>query len=331
MLKIIAAIFSFTLLLPLSAAAAAHGPALKPFSSDGCSLFPDGTAKDRALWCGCCFTHDIAYWQGGTAAEREKADIALRDCVLERTKDKKIAETMYAGVRAGGHPVSVMWYRWGYGWPAGRGYQALTYAEKLWVDALLADYRFTHPSGYCAAPAKSTAAPSAQQRPAAWAAPVQARRLKNFYKLDGKVYRSAQPDAKGFGELEKLGVRNILNLRDYHTGKPGKGSKLNLYRVEMRAGKITGAQVIDALRFIRNSQGPVLIHCWHGSDRTGTVAAMYRIVFQGWTKEAAIDELVNGGYGFHTIYKNIPELIRGADIEAIKREVFAEGNKNELP
>lgn len=320
-------VLTLLLALPAWAAAAAPGPALRPFSSDGCSLFPDGTPSEKDKWCGCCFEHDRVYWRGGTEAERAKADDALRDCVLARTGDRKLAEAMRLGVRAGGAPVSVMWYRWGYGWETNRGYQELTEAEKLVSATLLADYDKTHPEGYCGAVAKSTA-PAAAARPAAWAKPVKAQHLENFYKLDEKVYRSAQPGKKGFAELEALGVKNILNLRDYHSDKPGKDSGLRLYRVEMDAARISEAQVVDALRFIKNSDGPVLIHCWHGSDRTGTVAAMSRIVFQGWTKEAAIDELGNGGYGFHSVYKNIPELIRKCDVEGIKKKVFAgEGTK----
>jgi hypothetical protein len=122
---------------------------LGEFASDGCSLFPDGTVADRAKWCVCCFEHDIAYWRGGTEAERRKADEALRDCVVERTKDRALAETMYLGVRAGGHPAFPTWYRWAYGWRYGRGYKPLTDAEKRQVRAMLEAYRATHPSGYC--------------------------------------------------------------------------------------------------------------------------------------------------------------------------------------
>jgi protein tyrosine/serine phosphatase len=91
----------------------------------------------------------------------------------------------------------------------------------------------------------------------------------------------------------------------------------------MEAGEITDDKVIEALRIIKETDGPILIHCWHGSDRTGLVSAMYRIVFQGWTKEDAIDELTHGRYGHHTIYGNIPEYIEKADIVKIKATVFA--------
>lgn len=38
----------------------------------------------------------------------------------------------------------------------------------------------------------------------------------NFYQVDAKVWRSAQPDAADFSELQKLGIREVLNLREWH-------------------------------------------------------------------------------------------------------------------
>jgi protein tyrosine phosphatase (PTP) superfamily phosphohydrolase (DUF442 family) len=293
-----------------------------PFTSDGCSLFPDGTIKDRTKWCDCCLEHDKAYWQGGTADERKNADKILRDCVLERTRDKNLAETMYLGVRAGGHPAFPAWYRWAYGWPYGRGYKPLTDSEKQQVRERQDEYAQKHPTGYCGEHGlKSAASATALERPGTWATPMHAEHLTNFYKIDDKVYRSAQPDKKGFKELASLGIRNVLSFRDYHSDEDGKDLGFNLYRVKMEAGDITTDKVVEALRIIRNSEGPILIHCWHGSDRTGLVSAMYRIVFQGWSKEDANDELMHGGYGYHSMYRNIPEFIKQADIEAIKKQV----------
>jgi hypothetical protein len=126
-----------------------HTRDLVPFTSDGCSLFPDGTLKDRNLWCDCCQAHDIAYWQGGSADERQRADASLRDCVLARTGNQQLAENMYLGARAGGHPAFPTWYRWGYGWPYGRSYQPLSAVERLQVQERLADYAQRYPAGYC--------------------------------------------------------------------------------------------------------------------------------------------------------------------------------------
>jgi protein tyrosine/serine phosphatase len=75
---------------------------------------------------------------------------------------------------------------------------------------------------------------------------------------------------------------------------------------------------------IRDADGPIVIYCWDGSNRTGVISALYRIVFQGWSKEAAIDELIHGGYGYHALYRNIPHYLREVDVNKITREVKRE-------
>jgi len=115
---------------------------LAPFSSDGCSQFPDGTPRQKTLWLNCCLEHDKAYWLGGTETERQQADMALHACVA-RLGESDIADIMLAGVRAGGSPYWFTPYRWGYGWPywdgaTPRGYKALTEEERKTATALLA-------------------------------------------------------------------------------------------------------------------------------------------------------------------------------------------------
>lgn len=113
---------------------------LNDFSSDGCSLFPDRSLISPTDWCSCCLEHDIAYWQGGTTAQRLAADRKLRDCVLAKTGDAVLAELMYQGVRFGGSSWFYTWYRWGYGWNYGRKYQALTVDEQRLVSDQLVEY-----------------------------------------------------------------------------------------------------------------------------------------------------------------------------------------------
>jgi protein tyrosine phosphatase (PTP) superfamily phosphohydrolase (DUF442 family) len=162
-------------------------------------------------------------------------------------------------------------------------------------------------------------------RPDTWAAPVLCKNLGNFHQLDQKVYRSSQPDKKGFEDAMRLGIKNVLNLRDHHSDDDeSKGLGIKTYRVRMDAGDIEEDKLIRALQIIKQSDGPILIHCWHGSDRTGLICAAYRMVFQNWTKQQALDELVNGGYGYHKrIYKNIPRWIESVDVETLKQKVFA--------
>ena len=115
----------------------AGGGGLRPFADDGCSMFFDGTPAQRDLWRHCCYTHDTAYWRGGTREERKAADRQLRSCV-DQAQDAALAELMYLGVRTGGGPCWPTSYRWGYGWPYGRGYRPLTEDERELADRILA-------------------------------------------------------------------------------------------------------------------------------------------------------------------------------------------------
>ncbi len=101
---------------------------LKPFSSDGCSAFPDGTLQQNELWLSCCTAHDYAYWKGGTYQERQKTDQDLQVCV-EKVGEPEIALLMLAGVRVGGSPFFPTTFRWGYGWSYPRFYGPLTEEE----------------------------------------------------------------------------------------------------------------------------------------------------------------------------------------------------------
>ena len=108
---------------------------LKPFTTDGCSDFPDGIEGHEDLWRACCIEHDLAYWKGGTYQQRLQADKRLEQCV-ESVGQPLIAKIMLAGVRIGGSPYLDTPFRWGYGWPFGRGYKALTASEREQVKRL---------------------------------------------------------------------------------------------------------------------------------------------------------------------------------------------------
>ncbi|WP_350433421.1 hypothetical protein ABIS04_10260 [Shewanella sp. H8] len=108
---------------------------LTPFTSDGCSAFPDGTFEQGELWLACCQKHDYAYWKGGTFEERLASDKALRTCVT-KVGQPEIALLMLAGVRVGGTPYLPTTFRWGYGWPYPRDYGPLTKEEQKQVEQL---------------------------------------------------------------------------------------------------------------------------------------------------------------------------------------------------
>jgi tyrosine-protein phosphatase SIW14 len=152
---------------------------------------------------------------------------------------------------------------------------------------------------------------------------VEGSRIDNIYRVSAELYRSGQPSAQQMHELQAMGVKSILNLRQYNSDdKEARGTTLQLYHIRMNAGRINDEQMIEALSVISRAPKPVLVHCWHGSDRTGAVVAMYRIVFENWTKQAAIDELMQPQYGHHeTVYRNIARYIEQVDVEAIRAAI----------
>ncbi len=113
----------------------AQAETIAPFTTDGCSIFPDGTYEQKELWLSCCTTHDYAYWQGGTYDERLIADEQLQQCVA-KVGEPQIANLMLAGVRVGGSPYLPTSFRWGYGWSYPRFYKPLTAEEKRQITSL---------------------------------------------------------------------------------------------------------------------------------------------------------------------------------------------------
>ena len=90
-------------------------PPPKPFESDGCSSWPDTWLGGQDLYEG-CFIHDVFYWSGqpGDKLGRLKADVWLMLWVAENV-GVRLAETMFAGVRAGGTEKLPTSWRWGFG------------------------------------------------------------------------------------------------------------------------------------------------------------------------------------------------------------------------
>jgi len=100
---------------------------LHPFTSDGCSMFPD--AAGPYDWTQCCVKHDVAYWHGGTESERKVADEELASCV-KGIVGEFMGLLMFQGVRLGGGAEHNTSWRWGYGWIKDRGIEPLSKEEK---------------------------------------------------------------------------------------------------------------------------------------------------------------------------------------------------------
>lgn len=163
-------------------------------------------------------------------------------------------------------------------------------------------------------------APSA--RPARWALPLAKPGLPNLHRVNDGYFRGAQPSEEGMHELARMKVKTVVNLRAVNSDRDEIGDAALAY--EHISFKAWHAEDEDVVRFLRivtdKARQPVFVHCQHGADRTGMMTAIYRIAVEGWSKDDAIAEMTQGGYGFHEVWKNLVDYLRALDIERLKRE-----------
>jgi protein tyrosine/serine phosphatase len=154
---------------------------------------------------------------------------------------------------------------------------------------------------------------------------VQYKRLRVV--TDGRVYRSGQMTADGFREaIRRYGIKTVINLQDdeAHTEADERNPMLPLNPFTKQ--KVTEQQVVEAAgaRYVQfdgnalNEAGtdgraelvdnflrvmddeanyPVLYHCKAGLHRTGWITAVYRMEYEGRSRDAALDELKANGFG----------------------------------
>jgi hypothetical protein len=161
---------------------------------------------------------------------------------------------------------------------------------------------------------------SSASRPSAWAQPLAAPGLENFFQVSPCVYRGKRPTAEGLRQLKTMGVKTIVNLEMFHSDKDMLADTgLHYVPISFAAWHPETRDMAALLRLAGDANlTPLFVHCQHGSDRTGTMCAVYRIALQGWSKKDAVDEMVHGGFGFHPQWQNLVEFVDALDVPAIK-------------
>ena len=148
--------------------------------------------------------------------------------------------------------------------------------------------------------------------------------INNFGKINGGLYRGAQPDAAGIRNLARLGIKSIINLRLTNDAWKAEAAEAGasgiLYtNIPLNGlGRPTHAQVATLLALIETLPAPVFVHCQHGCDRTGTIIACYRIRRGGWTNQAALEEARK--YGLSKYELGMIDYIRGFGSASTNRE-----------
>jgi protein tyrosine/serine phosphatase len=139
--------------------------------------------------------------------------------------------------------------------------------------------------------------------------------IRNFHLVrEGVLYRSGQMTVAGLKRvIHDYGIKTIVTLRDaYHLGDSPPDREEEEYcqdhgiayaRISPRswwapAGEVPAEEGVRQFREIMDSPDnfPVLVHCFAGIHRTGAFCAIFRMEYEHWTNERAIDEVKANGY-----------------------------------
>lgn len=176
--------------------------------------------------------------------------------------------------------------------------------------------------GACSSP-QAHASPTEQEQ---WAKPI--KQDANLYHVDNLLYRSEQLVADDVAAVEQLGIKSVVNLRffdrnDNESILTGRG--IDLLNRPLLTWRIKPEDIAEVLYTIKQQQqkGAVLVHCYHGADRTGLIIGMYRIIYQGWSITAAKNEMQQGNFGYHSVWKNLDKLFTAENVDKVKQHLAA--------
>jgi tyrosine-protein phosphatase SIW14 len=127
--------------------------------------------------------------------------------------------------------------------------------------------------------------------------------VENFYRVNDRVYRGAQPSAEGFASLAKLGVKTVIDLREVgehsQVGENALVTAVGMQYVSIplkRMGTPDNGVVSHILGLLNDAaSAPVFVHCRRGADRTGAIIACYRISHDSWEPKRALSEARDDG------------------------------------
>jgi len=118
-------------------------------------------------------------------------------------------------------------------------------------------------------------------------------------KINDFLYRGSQPNEKGIEQLKKVGITTIVDLRGERQGtvktERKRAEEHGIRFVNIRASGWSPPKDEELVQFFsllqQRPREKIYIHCWLGNDRTGVFIAAYRIAFEGWSSDRALEEM----------------------------------------
>lgn len=159
------------------------------------------------------------------------------------------------------------------------------------------------------------AGPAIAQTPAAPSTATSALsqiRIGNFGKVNDNYFRGSQPKGADYAALAALGVKTVIDLQADGPANESayvKAAGMRFVRIGMRTTQApTDAQVKQFFDIVNNpANQPVYVHCAGGRHRTGTMTALYRMAYDGWTPAQAYNEMKQyrfEGFPDHPVLRN---------------------------
>ena len=166
--------------------------------------------------------------------------------------------------------------------------------------------------------ATATTAPAAPQKTAEAHAKKPVEDLPNFHEVHPFLYRSGEPTVEGLKKLKEMGVNTLIDLRapsEQKFDEKEAASELGFkyIRMVMTSAAPTKKQVDTLLSTIKKAEknpsgGKVLVHCAHGSDRTGCMIGIWRVTQEGWNYDEAYKEMRK--YWFTPKFVNLSAAVK---------------------
>jgi protein tyrosine/serine phosphatase len=148
--------------------------------------------------------------------------------------------------------------------------------------------------------------------------------IGNFGRVSDTYYRGAQPEARDYADLARLGVKTVIDLtRDGRDDEQGLVEQQGMAFVRIpltTTERPSEAAIAQFLALVNDpAHQPVYVHCQGGRHRTGTMTAVYRMTHDGWTADQAYAEMKQfrfEGFPGHPVLKQFvydyPSMLQSA-------------------
>jgi len=127
--------------------------------------------------------------------------------------------------------------------------------------------------------------------------------IRNFGKMDNRLFRGAQPNESDYKDLKTLGVKTVVDLTDSpksYEKRDVEALGMRYVNIPMSDSSYPKAEQISAfLKLVNDSStGTMFIHCAGGRHRTGVMGAVYRYNVNHWNFDQVYTEMQD--YDFYT-------------------------------